>query len=128
LKLLLDTHALLWQWADSSRLSADAAAAILTPPHETHVSAASVWEIAIKMSNGRLRIVTDFDKFVEKAILENGYKILPIEAAHAAESINLPWIHRDPFDRMLAAQARVEKMALVSSDAIMDQYGVTRIW
>lgn len=128
MNVLLDTHALLWSYAAPQRLSQTARDCILDAADRKWVSVVSVWEIAIKLSIGKLTYVEDFDAFVKEAIFDNRFELLDIDPSHASESTRLPWAHKDPFDRMLAAQARVEKMPLVSADMVMDKYGITRIW
>jgi PIN domain nuclease of toxin-antitoxin system len=92
------------------------------------VSAASHWEIAVKMSIGKLKLAESFPDFVQHAIFDNGFAIVPIDTRHTAELITLPYHHRDPFDRMIVAQAIVEAMPIVSVDPILDAYPIRRIW
>ncbi len=130
MNLLLDTHTLLWAyWADP-KLSATAATLITDPANRCSVSPASYWEIAIKMVNSKLTLSESFPDFIQHAILDNGFVILPVEPRHAAALIGLPRLssHKDPFDRMLVAQATVEGMAIVSADAALDGYPITRLW
>jgi PIN domain nuclease of toxin-antitoxin system len=128
MRLLPDTHAFLWFIMGDPRLSAVARAAIEHPDHVKYVSAASAWEIAIKVSLGKLTLAEAYDVLVRREILANGFEYLPIELAHTARVLALPFPHRDPFDRMLIAQALVEGMQLVSTDPAIDAYGVSRIW
>ena len=128
MKLLLDTHALLWMVRGDQRLSAAALAAIQSDTAENWVSAASLWEIAIKISIGKLSLGPSPIPRLEKRLLSDGIQLLPITPQHCDEVMRLPYHHRDPFDRMLAAQARSEGMRLVSVDAIFDQYEVSRTW
>lgn len=128
MKLLLDTATLLWSYLQKSRLSAAASKAILDESNEIYVSAASYWEIAIKVSIGKLSLADPISEFVRIAVDENGYSILPILPAHAERVISLAFHHKDPFDRILVAQALVEGMALVSPDQTLDRYGVNRLW
>jgi PIN domain nuclease of toxin-antitoxin system len=128
LNLLADAHSLLWFYLDSPRLSPSAKSAMEAAENEIWVSPASYWEIAIKMGLGKLQLQVSFDEFVKEAIADYDFETLHILPEHASELMRLPPIHKDPFDRMLAAQARVESMAIVSSDATLDGYGVTRIW
>lgn len=128
MKLLLDTHAFLWFVTNDSQLSAAARAQIADPANTVFVSPASFWEVAIKVSIGKYSLSKPFQAFVTQGIFGNGFAILPIQPDHAAELCNLPYHHRDPFDRMLIAQALVEKFAIISIDSLFDSYGVQRIW
>jgi PIN domain nuclease of toxin-antitoxin system len=118
---LLDTHAYLWWLADSPRLSDAARRAIADSSSLVHVSAASIWEIAIKQELGRLQTISA-DLVAE--IEANQFLELPIRGTHAARAAQLPPHHRDPFDRVLVAQAQIENLTLVSSDRAMLAYGV----
>jgi PIN domain nuclease of toxin-antitoxin system len=127
-RLLLDTHAFLWFITDHPQLSATAKALIEDPNSEILVSPASYWETAIKVSIGKYPLTAPFETFITQGIDGNGFTILPIEPRHAAVLTTVPFHHRDPFDRMLVAQAQVEKISVVSIDAILDQYGINRLW
>lgn len=122
MRLLLDTHVLLWWLADDRKLSSDARAMIGAADNQVLVSAASVWEIAIKEALKRIEI--DLDE-LEDAILESGFEPLPIALNHAARVGGLPEVHRDPFDRMLVAQASIEELRLVTHDRIFERYGLS---
>jgi PIN domain nuclease of toxin-antitoxin system len=128
MRLLLDTHALLWWLEDHPNLSRTADAAIGDPSNTIHVSAASVWEIAIKHKIGKLavadRLINNFEAYLEV----EGFLGLALSVRHAQVAGALPGPHRDPFDRMLIAQAILENMVLVSNEAPFDAYGVTRLW
>lgn len=131
MKRLLDTHAVLWFYLDGPQLSAVAKAAIMDPANEEWISPASFWEVAIKVSIGKYAIAQPFEDFWHGAVDMNGFRVLPISARHAAAVSTLPYPpnnHRDPFDRMIVAQAMVEGMSLVSRDQILDTYGIARIW
>ena len=128
MRLLLDTHAFLWFVLDDARLSSVARDAIAEPANRVLVSPATLWEIAIKVSLGKYRLPTEYGAFVEQQLAANGFELLPIGVSHMAVLANLPFYHRDPFDRLLVAQAFVEGMPLVSSDTAMDQYAVHRLW
>ncbi len=131
MKLLLDTHAVLWFYLADPQLSAAASAAIIDPANEKYVSPASYWEVAIKISIGKYAIAEPFEDFWRKAIDLNGFQILAVLPRHAAKVATLPFLpnrHRDPFDRLIVAQALVEGMNLVSADSLLETYGVTRIW
>jgi PIN domain nuclease of toxin-antitoxin system len=101
---------------------------ILDPAHEKLVSPASHWEIAIKISVGKYALAQPFEDFFRAAIDDNGFRPMAIEPRHTAALITLPYHHRDPFDRLLAATALVEGLRIVSADAAFDAYGVTRLW
>lgn len=92
------------------------------------MSPASFWEVAIKISIGKYSLTVPFQTFWEHGLVDNGFKVLPIEVRHAALLVSLPFHHKDPFDRLIAAQAAVEGIPLVSSDATLDAYMIRRIW
>lgn len=121
MKLLLDTHLLLWAAGNPDRLSITARALIEAPENELFFSAASLWEIAIKHGLGR----SDFQvnaRVLRRGLLDNGYSELPIASEHAVAIDGLPSIHKDPFDRILIAQATVEGITLLTVDAFVAQY------
>jgi PIN domain nuclease of toxin-antitoxin system len=118
-RLLLDTHVVLWWRLDSRRLGRTARSAIASAT-SVYVSAASAWEVAIKVVIGRLRLEASFAEHVAAA----GFEELPILFTHAAEAGVLPPHHADPFDRMLIAQARVDRLTLVTHDRIFESYDV----
>ena len=128
MKLLVDTQTLLWFDEENSRLSARAKSLLADPANDLWLSAASYWEVAIKLSNRKLTLSSPFDKFMARVIADNDLSILPIELAHCAELISRPFHHRDPFDRVIIAQAIVEELAIVSSDELFDDYPITRLW
>jgi PIN domain nuclease of toxin-antitoxin system len=119
--LLLDTHVLIW-WDEGRRISAEARAAV-EEADTVYVSAASAWEIAIKTGLGRLRPT----RTVDKAVRDSGFVELPITFRHAERVATLPAHHRDPFDRLLVAQAEVEELALVTRDPVFGRYRVAVI-
>ncbi len=121
MKLLLDTHLLLWVAGLPDRLSADALALIDAPENELFFSVASLWEIVIKRGLGRDDFQVDA-RVLRRGLLDNGYSELPIGSEHAVAIDNLPPIHKDPFDRMLVAQAMVEGITLLTSDPLVAQY------
>ncbi len=129
-KVLLDTHALLWASSDSARLSKPAKNAMLRAYSEAglYLSMASVWEIGIKLSLGRLELPMGISAFLSEATAKLGVQLLPVSVRHVEFLVRLPWHHKDPFDRLLLAQAKVEELALVSADGAFDRYGVRRIW
>ena len=121
MKFLLDTHLLLWTAGDAKRLSVKARKLINEPTSELFFSAASLWEIAIKSGLGRDDFKVDA-RLLRRGLLDNGYSELPIGSEHAVAIDSLPPIHKDPFDRMLVAQAMVEGITLLTSDAVVAQY------
>ncbi len=130
MKHLLDSHTLLWYTLNDPQLSATAKALILDPANEIVVSPASFWEIAIKVSLRKLRLIRPFQEFVDVCLLQYGFQILPIEPAHTVRIASLPFPadHKDPFDRLLVAQSLVEGVSLISCDTALDAYGIQRLW
>ena len=128
MRVLLDTHALLWWVADSRRLSSRAFDVVANPPSPCVVSAASAWELATKFRLGRLPEAEALAFDISRTIREQGFEELRINAADAWRAGSLPGPHRDPFDRLLAAQAQAHDLAIVSADAAFDHFGVLRIW
>ncbi|MFM8307501.1 MAG: type II toxin-antitoxin system VapC family toxin [Microcystis aeruginosa] len=127
MKLLLDTHTFLWFINNSPQLSIDAKN-LIESDVDLLLSIASLWEIAIKVSIGKLTIPNTYDQFIPQQVQLNDMEVLPISLAHLAVVTTLPFHHRDPFDRLLIAQAMVEKMSIISADEIFDSYGIRRIW
>lgn len=123
---LLDTHAFLWWVTDAPRLSRRARKAIAES--ECLVSVASCWEMAIKASLGKLDAPRPIARFFQQQLEVNGFALLPMALEHAAAVSGLPFHHRDPFDRLLAAQALHEDIAIVTADRVFARYGVKRIW
>jgi PIN domain nuclease of toxin-antitoxin system len=134
MRILLDTHALLWYLAGDAQLSAAAQAAIADPAHEVHVSAASAWEILTKHhardrhGHSRLLGIGPLAVDFTREILASGWHPLDITTQHGQDAGALPWHHKDPFDRILIAQSLGERMPLVSNETLFDAYGVRRIW
>lgn len=128
MRLLLDTHAFLWWVTDAPKLSTAAREAIQDPQAECLVSLVSCWEMAIKQSLGKLKLESPLEQFVPTHMATNGFLQMDIEFRHVARVAGLPFYHRDPFDRLLAAQAMVEDVPLVSGDPAFDDYGVKRLW
>ena len=126
--LLLDTHTVLWFWWNDPQLSAKAMAIICDPTHRKLVSPATAWEVAIKVSLKKLDIGGPYRGFFPQHMLRNNFECLAITDDHLAEVVTLPFHHKDPFDRMLVAQAKVEAIPLVSADLAFDKYGITRFW
>ena len=121
MRLLVDTHLLLWAAGQPHRLSSDARARLEDPENQLLFSAASLWEIAIKSALGRADFRAD-PRLVRRGLLDNGWEELPVSGAHAVAVISLPPLHRDPFDRMLLAQAQCEGVLLLTADAAVAQY------
>jgi PIN domain nuclease of toxin-antitoxin system len=128
MRLLLDTHAFLWFVWNHKNLSVTAQAAIADPLNAILFSAASHWEIAIKTSVGKLTLTAPFKDFIEQSLARNNFTPLAIELRHSDIVLHLPFHHRDPFDRMLIAQALAEQVPIISADPVFDQYGVQRLW
>ena len=121
MKLLLDTHLLLWAAGEPERLSTKARALIDNPDNEPLFSAASLWEVAIKHGLGRDDFKVDA-RLLRRGLLDNGYSELPIVSDHVVATESLPPIHKDPFDRVLVAQATVEGITLLTNDSLVSQY------
>lgn len=122
MKLLLDTHLLLWAAAEPVRIPSPARKLIANPAHEPIFSAASLWEIAIKRGLGREDFQVDV-RLLRRGLLDNRYSELPITSEHALALDVLPSLHRDPFDRILVAQATVEGLILLTADPLLARYG-----
>lgn len=127
-RLLLDTHAFLWWVQDAPQLSKKARAAVTNPDNECLLSLASCWEMAIKLSLGKLTLSTTIDRFIPEQLAANGFRPLDIGFRHVARVAGLAFHHRDPFDRLLAAQALEEELTIVSADVVFRRYGVKCIW
>ena len=123
MKLLLDTHVLLWAADQPERLSRAARRLLDDPQNDLIFSAVSLWEIAIKHGMGRSDFQVDV-RLLRRGLLENGYTELALTSAHAISLDRLPPLHKDPFDRMLVAQAHVEAVTLVTADAVIAKYPV----
>jgi PIN domain nuclease of toxin-antitoxin system len=127
-RLLLDTHTLFWSVEDPGKLSAPAMAAIQPLANDVLLSAATVWELAIKIGLGKIAFSLPYRQWMEKAIIDLKLNLLPVTVEYAERQSMLPPHHKDPFDRLLIAQALVEKIPIVSVDPAFDPYGVARIW
>jgi PIN domain nuclease of toxin-antitoxin system len=127
-RLLLDTHTFLW-WLDGDRrLSRTARRAIAEEANTVLVSAASAWEITTKVRIGKLPGAVDVAADIPGCLARQGFEGLEITILHAQRAGRLPGVHRDPFDRMLAAQAQIEDLTIITDDRVFDDYGVTRLW
>ena len=120
MKLLLDSHILLWSLMEVHRLGAHIRDAIASPANEVFVSAVSMWELAVKREKGKLHAPDDLVSIVQR----RGFTPLPLSLSHAEQAAMLPVYHRDPFDRMLVAQAQAEGLILVTQDARVRRYGI----
>lgn len=127
MKLLLDTHAFLFAIGQPDRLSAAVREALTDPALPRAVSAVSLWEIAVKIQIGKLNLPAD-SAFYRHHIRSLGATVLPVDARHSFELLELPLLHKDPFDRLLIAQARVDKLTLVTRDVAICRYPVTTMW
>lgn len=128
MNILLDTHAFLWFVQDDPKLSAAARALIENSESRPFLSIASLWEIAIKISLGKLQLTQPYEEFVPQQLAMNGIGILNVTIEHTAAVATLPFHHRDPFDRLLAVQSKIEEMTLVSADPAFDAYAAKRVW
>lgn len=128
MRALVDTHVLIWMFAGDRRLSKSAHALLASFENDVFVSAVSAWEVSIKYRLGKLpeaqKLVGNIARFIE----EVGFRELRVSIDHAQRAGSLPGSHRDPFDRMLIAQAQAENLALVSNEKFFDSYGIKRIW
>ena len=128
MRLLLDTHTMIW-WVDQDHLlSPSSHAAIADPANDLLLSAGTIWEIAIKVGLAKLSLSLPYRQWISQAMADLEVTVLPVPVEYADVQAELPKHHRDPFDRLLVAQAIVENVPLVSNDAIFDQYGITRVW
>jgi PIN domain nuclease of toxin-antitoxin system len=127
-RALLDTHTFIWFISGSDKLSRDARELIETRENRIFISAASLWEIAIKHALGKLALDRPFDELIPEQLYRQQIETLQIELSHLSELIPLPLHHRDPFDRLIVAQAKAERLPIVSVDQALDPYGIQRIW
>jgi PIN domain nuclease of toxin-antitoxin system len=127
-RLLVDTHPLLWSVDNPSKLTVSAKIAMQDPSNERLLSAATVWELAIKLGQGKITLSMPYKQLMEKAIADLALDVLPITVDYADRQSTLPPHHKDPFDRLMIAQALVDGISIVSADTAFDAYGVTRIW
>jgi PIN domain nuclease of toxin-antitoxin system len=125
-KQLLDTHTFLWFVMGNPKISAELRSQIEN--NENYLSIVSVWEIAIKYGIGKLNLGLPFDEFIDRQIIPNGIQLLNIELQHLKIIASLPLHHRDPFDRLLIAQAQFENIPILSVDIAFDAYSIQRIW
>jgi PIN domain nuclease of toxin-antitoxin system len=126
--ILLDTHALYWFIEGDPQLSELARTTISDPANVVLLSPSSYWEIAIKLSIGKWQLNRPYEDFINIGLKQYEFALMPILPTHTARLIGLPFHHKDPFDRLLVAQALTEKVPIVSADVQLDAYGITRIW
>jgi PIN domain nuclease of toxin-antitoxin system len=124
MKLLLDTHVWLWWQMHPERLNDEARDKIASPESEVFFSAVSTWEMAIKIAAGKLQLPVPMDELIPESLLRDDFGSLPLQQHHCFELARLPMHHRDPFDRMLVAQARAEQLTLVTADRQLARYEV----
>ena len=128
MNFLLDTNAFLWWVNDAPELSTSANAYLAEPRNEVFFSLASVWEMAIKLSIGKLKLAEPLENFVIEQLQRNGFRQLGINFQHVIGVASLPFHHRDPFDRLLIAQALAERLPVLTADRTFDAYGIQRLW
>ncbi len=128
MRLLLDSHTLIWAVDQPAKLSPTAVAALQDPGNDLLLSAGSIWEIAIKSGLKKLALSQPFRPWMEKAMADLRVLVLPITVEYADVQASLPTHHGDPFDRLLVAQSHVEGISIVSADTTLDQYGINRLW
>jgi PIN domain nuclease of toxin-antitoxin system len=128
MSVLLDTHTFIWFVLDDPKLSSSAKMLLEDAANDVFVSPASFWEIAIKVGLGKLDLRGPYDEFMQRGIFGNDFEILPIEPKHTSLLTTMPLHHKDPFDRLLVAQAKFENFAIVSVDDALDAYGIKRLW
>lgn len=128
MRLLLDTHTFLWYIWDHPELSPTAIELIEDKQNEKFVSIVSVWEMAIKVSTGKLMLNRPFNDLKSAMIEGNGFELWPLSFDHTVFVSTLPYHHKDPFDRLLIAQSLTDQMPIIGRDEMFDRYGVTRHW
>lgn len=128
MKVLLDTHAFLWWITDDPQLPAQVRGIIANSDNNLFFSAASCWEIVIKTQLGRIKLPDKPDIFIAEQMASNAIQSLPVQVSHALHVFNLPYLHNDPFDRIIIAQAQLEKLPVITSDSLISQYKIDIIW
>jgi PIN domain nuclease of toxin-antitoxin system len=128
MRALLDTHAFLWFITADARLGLAAKRMIEDARYDLFLSVASIWEIAIKAGMGRLPLPEPIRTFIPQQVADNEITVLPVAVKHALDVAELPPHHRDPFDRLLVAQALAENVPILSADTALDPYGIRRVW
>jgi PIN domain nuclease of toxin-antitoxin system len=127
-KYLIDTHTLLWIVTNDPKLSAKAKDLYLDSENEIFISMASIWELSIKSSLGKISLEQPLDEFVDEHVKGNDIRILKIELSHVLRIENLPFYHRDPFDRLIISQSIEDNIPIIGSDKTFDSYPIKRIW
>ena len=128
MRVLIDSHVLIWYVDQDNLLSPASHAAISDPTNDLLLSAGSIWEIGIKVGLGKIILTQPFKPWINQAISDLDVTVLPLSVEYVDVQSNLPKHHGDPFDRLIVAQAIVEQVAIISADANLDAYGITRIW
>ena len=128
MRVLVDADGLLWAVDQPARFGAGARSVLENPGNQLLLSAATIWEIAIKVGLKKLALSLPYRQWIDQVIADLGMSVLPVTVEYADAQIGLPKHHRDPFDRLLVAQALVENVPIVSSDVLLEPYGITRIW
>ncbi|MCD4691864.1 MAG: type II toxin-antitoxin system VapC family toxin [Calditrichales bacterium] len=128
MKYLIDTHTLLWIVTNDPKLSAKAKDLYLDSENEIFISMASIWELSIKSSLGKISLEQPLDEFVDEHVKGNDIRILKIESPHVLRIENLPFYHRDPFDRLIISQSIEDNIPIIGSDKTFDSYPIKRIW
>ena len=128
MRILVDTHTFIWAVSDPKRLSHKAKVLLEDPDNDAVLSVASIWEMAIKTSLGRLTIASSLADLLRDQISHRQFSVLSISAEHAIGVVSLPMYHTDPFDRLLVSQCKIEQIPLVSRDSELDAYGIERAW
>ncbi len=128
MRFILDTHAFVWFISGDTRLNDSARALILDTANERLLSIASLWEMAIKASLGRLKLTLPFPELIERQVRGNAMELLPVLPPHLHELTRLPFHHKDPFDRLIIAQALAEGVPIITRDAAFESYSVTTLW
>lgn len=128
MRALIDTSTFLWSISDSDKLSDNARQFIADLENDIFLSMASLWEIAIKTSLGKLELLLPFNRFIPDQLEQNTITVLPIEVQHLSKIIDLPFHHRDPFDRLIIAQSLAEQLPVITKDGAFSQYSVQLIW
>ncbi len=128
MKLLLDTHSLIWFFSGEPKLSNTARIYIEEVKHQKFISLATVWEMAIKQSKNKLDLALPLEDYIQQKLKLEDFELLPINLNHLAIISSLPFLHNDPFDRLIIAQAIVEKIPILSRDLAFDSYDIQRIW
>jgi len=128
MRILLDTHAFLWFASDDPKLPNSAKIFIENVNNERLISMASIWELALKVSIGKLKIKKLFPDLIPNQLKINDIDLLPIELSHLNKIVNLPFYHRDPFDRLIIAQSLIEQIPIISKEKLFDKYGINKLW